>query len=219
MPEHLPGGILIYRDNKREEILYANSWFISMMGCSSFEDFMELTGGIFANLVHPDDRDGVERDIREQIAGSRSKLDFVNYRIIRKDGSIRRVEEFGHRVFIPGVGTVFYVFFLDNDTKYKIYDMDSLTGLPGKTRFLKHASVVMKLASLDSKAPKMALVYVNIHNFHLYNMRNGSEKGNQFLIRMAKVLKGNFPNKLISRFEDDHFVILTSLPALKKRFR
>lgn len=217
MPEHLPGGILIYRDNKREEILYANSWFISMMGCSSFEDFMELTGGIFADLVHPDDRDGVERDIREQIAGSRSKLDFVNYRIIRKDGSIRRVEEFGHRVFIPGVGTVFYVFFLDNDTKYKIYDMDSLTGLPGKTRFLKHASVVMKLASLDSKAPKMALVYVNIHNFHLYNMRNGSEKGNQFLIRMAKVLKGNFPNKLISRFEDDHFVILTSLPALKKQ--
>lgn len=70
MPEHLPGGILIYRDDKREEILYANSWFISMMGCSSFEDFMALTGGTFANLVHPDDREGVERDIREQIAGS-----------------------------------------------------------------------------------------------------------------------------------------------------
>lgn len=217
MPEHLPGGILVYRDDKREEILYANSWLISMMGCSSFEDFLELTGGTFANLVHPDDRDEVSRDIREQIAGSRSKLDFVNYRVIRKDGSIRRVEEFGHRVFIPGVGTVFYVSFLDNDTKYKIYDMDSLTGLPGKTRFLRHASVAMKLASLDAKAPKMALVYVNIHNFHLYNMRNGSEKGNQFLIRMANVLRENFPNKLISRFTDDHFVILTSLPALKKQ--
>lgn len=217
MPEHLPGGIMVYRDDKREEILYANSWLISMMGCSSFEDFLELTGGTFTNLVHPDDRDEVSRDIREQIAGSRSKLDFVNYRVIRKDGSIRRVEEFGHRVFIPGVGTVFYVSFLDNDTKYKIYDMDSLTGLPGKTRFLQHASVAMKLASLDAKAPKMALVYVNIHNFHLYNMRNGSEKGNQFLIRMANVLRENFPNKLISRFTDDHFVILTSLPALKKQ--
>lgn len=217
MPEHLPGGVLIYYDNKREEILYANPWLISMMGCSSFDDFMELTGGTFASLVHPDDRKDVERDIREQIAGSRSKLDFVNYRVIRKDGSIRRVEEFGHRVFIPGVGTVFYVFFLDNDTKYKVYDMDSLTGLPGKTRFLKHASMIMNMAANDSLAPKMALVYVNIHNFHLYNMRNGSEKGNQFLVRMANVLRKNFPNKLISRFTDDHFVILTSLPALKKQ--
>ena len=25
MPEHLPVGILVYRDDKREEILYANS--------------------------------------------------------------------------------------------------------------------------------------------------------------------------------------------------
>lgn len=120
-------------------------------------------------------------------------------------------------MFIPGVGTVFYVFFLDNDTKYKVYDMDSLTGLPGKTRFLKHASMIMNMAANDSLAPKMALVYVNIHNFQLYNMRNGSEKGNQFLIRMANVLRKNFPNKLISRFTDDHFVILTSLPALKKQ--
>ncbi|WP_303226309.1 PAS domain-containing protein [uncultured Acidaminococcus sp.] len=119
MPDHLPGGVLIYRDNKREEILYANSWLLSIFGCSSFDEFLELTGGSFVTLVHPDDREQVERDIRQQIVGSRSKLDFVNYRVIRKDGSVRRVEEFGHRVFIPGVGAVYYVFFLDNDTKYK----------------------------------------------------------------------------------------------------
>jgi PAS domain S-box-containing protein len=217
MPDHLPGGVLIYRDNKREEILYANPWLLSMFGCSSFDDFLELTGGSFVTLVHPEDREQVERDIRQQIAGSRSKLDFVNYRVIRKDGSVRRVEEFGHRVFIPGVGAVFYVFFLDNDTKYKIYDTDSLTGLPGKTRFIRHASMVLALAAHDPKAPKMALVYVNIHNFNQYNLRNGSEKGNQFLVRMTEVLRENFPNKLISRFMDDHFVVLTTLPSLEKR--
>ncbi|WP_302157975.1 EAL domain-containing protein, partial [uncultured Acidaminococcus sp.] len=217
MPDHLPGGVLIYRDNKREEILYANPWLLSMFGCSSFDDFLELTGGSFVTLVHPEDREQVERDIRQQIAGSRSKLDFVNYRVIRKDGSVRRVEEFGHRVFIPGVGAVFYVFFLDNDTKYKIYDTDSLTGLPGKTRFMRHASMVLGLAAHDPKAPQMALVYVNIHNFNQYNLRNGSEKGNQFLVQMADVLRESFPNKLISRFMDDHFVVLTSLPSLKKQ--
>lgn len=215
MPDHLPGGVLIYRDNKREEILYANSWLLSMLGCSTFAEFLELTGGSFATLVHPEDREQVERDIRQQIAGSRSKLDFVNYRVIRKDGSVRRVEEFGHRVFIPGVGAVYYVFFLDNDTKYKVYDMNALTGLPGKTRFIRHASMVLALSSRDPKAPKMAFVYVNIHNFNQYNLRNGSERGNQFLIQMADALRETFPNKLISRFMDDHFVVLTTLPSLK----
>lgn len=195
MPDHLPGGVLIYRDNKREEILYANPEMISVLGCSSFDEFLELTEGSFATLVYPEDRERVERDIRQQIAGSRSKLDFVNYRVYRKDGSIQRVEEFGHRVFIPGVGAVFYVFFLDNDTRYKIYDMDSLTGLPGKNRFMKRASRLMELARLDPRAQKLALVYVNVHNFNRYNMRNGSEKGNRFLVQMADVLRESFPQQ------------------------
>lgn len=216
MPEHLPGGVMIYRDSEKEEILYANGWLIDMFGCSSFDDFLEVTGGSFHMLVHPDDVERVEKDIRSQVAGSRDKMDFVNYRIRRKDGSIRRVEEFGRRVFIPSVGPVFYVFFLDNDTKYRIYDIDALTGLPGKTRFLQHAAMTMAMASLDPQAPQLAFIYVNVHNFSFYNLRNGSEKGNQFLIQMAEVLRKNFPNNLISRFTDDHFVVLSSLPSLEK---
>lgn len=215
LDRNLPGGILIYRDDGEQTILYANPWLIRVFGCSSYEDFMKTTGGSFMHLVHPEDRSRVDKDIRDQISGSPEKLDFVNYRIVRKDGSIRRVEEFGHRVFVPGVGPVFYVFFLDNDTKYKIYDIDALTGLPGKTRFLQHASMTMAMASLDPKSPKLAFIYINIHNFSFYNLRNGSEKGNQFLLKMAAVLQKNFPNNLISRFADDHFVILASLPSVE----
>ncbi len=215
LTENLPGGILIYRDDGTKEILYANPWLIRVFGCSSFEDFMETTGGSFMSLVHPEDRGRVEKDIRDQIAGSPEKLDFVNYRIVRSDGSVRRVEEFGHRVFVPGVGAMFYVFFLDNDTKYKIYDIDSLTGLPGKTRFMQHAAMTMAMASLDPKSPPLAFLYVNIHNFNFYNLRNGSEKGNQFLIRMAEVLRKHFPNSLVSRFTDDHFVVLSSLRSVE----
>ena len=216
MPEHLPGGVMIYRDSEKEEILYANGWLIDMFGCSSFDDFLEVTGGSFHMLVHPDDVERAEKDIRNQVTGSRDKMDFVNYRIRRKDGTIKRVEEFGRRVFIPSVGPVFYVFFLDNDTKYRIYDIDALTGLPGKTRFLQHAAMTMAMASLDSQAPQLAFIYVNVHNFNFYNLRNGSEKGNQFLIKMAEVLRKNFPNNLISRFTDDHFVVFSSLPSLEK---
>lgn len=51
---------------------------IRMFGCSSFEDFMETTGGSFVTLVHPEDRCRVDKDIRHQISGSPEKLDFVN---------------------------------------------------------------------------------------------------------------------------------------------
>lgn len=215
LTENLPGGILIYRDDGTKEILYANPWLIHVFGCSSFEDFLETTGGSFDVLVHPEDRGRVVKDIRDQIAGSPEKLDFVNYRIVKKDGSVQWVEEFGHRVFVPGVGAVFYVFFLDNDTKYKIYDIDSLTGLPGKTRFMQHAAMTMAMASLDPKSPPLAFLYVNIHNFNFYNLRNGSERGNQFLIKMAEVLRKHFPNSLVSRFTDDHFVVLSSLRSVE----
>lgn len=88
MPEHLPGGVMIYRDDEKEEILYANRWLIDMFGCSSFDDFWEVTGGSFHMLVHPDDVERTKKDIRDQVTGSRDKMDFVNYRIRRKDGSI-----------------------------------------------------------------------------------------------------------------------------------
>ena len=217
LPEHLPGGLLIYRDNPGEEILYANTRLCTMFGCSSLEEFLELSGGSFATLVYPEDRNRVEREIREQILENKSKTDFVNYRICKNDGSIRRVEEFGHRVYVDGVGPVFYVYFLDYDNKYRAYDIDSLTGLPGKNRFIQHAATVLALTALDARAPQMAFVYANIHNFNRYNLRNGSEKGNQFLIKMAGVLQKNFPNRLISRFTDDHFMVLTTLSSLEKR--
>ena len=72
-----------------------------MFGCSSFEDFIETTGGSFVTLVHPEDRCRVDKDIRDQISGSPEKLDFVNYRIVRKDGSLSRVHELDGRTPLP----------------------------------------------------------------------------------------------------------------------
>jgi hypothetical protein len=49
----MPGGVLVYRDDEKEEILYANSWLIHMFGCHDMDDFMAVTGGSFKSLVHP----------------------------------------------------------------------------------------------------------------------------------------------------------------------
>ena len=57
---------------------------------------MEHVGSSFQGLVHPEDLDRVEWDIQMQIHESDDNMDYVQYRIIRKDGEIRWVDDCGH---------------------------------------------------------------------------------------------------------------------------
>ncbi|MGN0953983.1 EAL domain-containing protein [Dialister sp.] len=211
----MPGGILVYRADEKEEILYANSWLIHIFGCHDMDDFMAVTGGSFKGLVHPDDVEKVEKDIKRQISSGTDVFDYVNYRIVTKDKTVKTMEEFGHRLTLPKIGPVFYVFFLDSNAKYVLHDIDGITGLPGQTRFLKEASLLLSVPSQNED--RKVMLYMNIHNFRMYNLLYSSQRGNEFLTETAHILKTAFPNSLISRFSDDHFAILTDKAGVEER--
>ncbi len=59
----------------------------------------------------------MEQSIREQIAASKYDLDYVEYRILRRDGSIRWIEDYGHFVHSETAGDFFYVFIGDATEK------------------------------------------------------------------------------------------------------
>lgn len=210
----MPGGVLVYRADKTEEILYANSWLIHMFGCRDMDDFMAVTGGTFKSFVHPCDEEKVEKDIERQISSGADVFDYVNYRIVTKDGTVKTVEEFGHRLQVPGIGPVFYVFFLDSSARYVLHDIDGITGLPGQTRFLKEASLLL---SLSGETERKVMLYMNIRNFRMFNLLYSSRRGNEFLEKTALILKDTFPNALISRFSDDHFAILTGRAGVEEK--
>ncbi len=86
---------------------------LRIFGCDTREEFRELTGYTFRGIVHPKDIDKVEASIRSQIADSGEDLDYVEYRIIRKDGTVRWVEDYGHVVHTDAYGDLFYVFIED----------------------------------------------------------------------------------------------------------
>ena len=115
--EEMPGGFLIYRAGGSEEIVFANRGLLRIFQCETLEEFRRLTGNSFRGLVHPDDLEAVEESIEVQIASSRFDLDYVEYRIIAKDGSIRWIEDYGHFVRSEIVGDVFYVFLVDATEK------------------------------------------------------------------------------------------------------
>ncbi len=93
---NMSDAFFIYRAMKDEDILYANPAVMELYGCESMMEFMDLVGHSFRGMVHPEDLNRVEWEIEEQIRESDENMDYVQYRIIRRDGEVRWVEDYGH---------------------------------------------------------------------------------------------------------------------------
>lgn len=115
--DEIPGGFLIYNADGAEEIVYANKALISIFKCKNLAEFKTLTGNSFVGMVHPDDIDAVQKSIKSQISNSPDNLDYVEYRIMRKDGIVRWVEDYGHFIHSETAGNFYYVFISDATEK------------------------------------------------------------------------------------------------------
>ena len=109
----MPGGFFIYRADSSEELIYANDAMLRLFRCDTMEELRAHTGNSFKGIVHPDDLERVEAYIERQITDDLQALDYVEYRIIRRDGKICWVEDFGHLVHDEDKGDIFYVFISD----------------------------------------------------------------------------------------------------------
>ena len=112
--EQVPGGFFIYSAKEPFEVLYVNSEVLDIFGCADIDEFKELTGYTFRGMVHPEDFAAIQASIEEQIADpDNDRLDHVEYRITRKDGSVRWIDDYGHFATFPEHGDAFYVFISD----------------------------------------------------------------------------------------------------------
>lgn len=101
-----------------EAVVYVNEACLRIFGCADEEQFVALTGGTFPGMVHPEDIEAVEHSISRQIQADRYSMDYVEYRIIRRDGSVRWIEDYGHHVTLDA-GEFFYVFINDATDKLR----------------------------------------------------------------------------------------------------
>ena len=115
---HMPGGFFVYRADADEGLIYANEACCRIFGCDDLSAFKRLTGFTFPGMVHPDDIVRVEDSIARQIAADQFDMDYVEYRIVRSDGAVRWIEDYGHFVRREAIGDIFYEFLGDaTDTK------------------------------------------------------------------------------------------------------
>ena len=123
---HMPGGFFIYKKEMPEELLYANRAVLNIFGCKNLEEFKELTGYTFKGMLHPDDYDTVSETIQRQVQENEEFMDYVEYRIIRRDGAVRWVDDYGHYTDTEAYGGIYYVFISDITEKHERMESDKI---------------------------------------------------------------------------------------------
>ena len=144
---HMPGGFFIYQAETPEKLLYVNKAAINIFGCADLEDFKELTGYTFKGMVHPDDYQRISDSIVQQIGTNKDQMDYTEFRIIRKNGDVRWVDDYGHYTETKSYGGIYVVFISDITEKVLSQekhqkDLDSMiTAMASDYRSVYHVDI------------------------------------------------------------------------------
>lgn len=95
----------------------------------------------------------------------------------------------------------------------KISIEDELTGIHNMVYFRNEAEKVLSYVTTDKE--NTIFLFFDIENFKSYNEKYGFHEGNELLIKVAHMIEDSFKGSLVSRFSDDHFVVLTRIDGAK----
>ncbi len=90
-------------------------------------------------------------------------------------------------------------------------DFDHLTGLLNMMTFQERARSILADDSLRAKG--IVFLYFDLEEFKAFNERFGFQEGDIFLKRVGEEILSEFPGFYLSRFSDDHFVVVTEQRA------
>lgn len=106
------------------------------------------------------------------------------------------------------------VYFLQSDPWNELF-RDALTGLPNLSTFRRQAGEEIQKIRAGGKTP--VLLYFNFFGMKAYNARYGMREGDRILKMTATLLEAAFPEGLVCRTSEDHFMVLGRSEGLEKR--
>ena len=167
---HMPGGFFIYKAEEPEELIYANEPVFDIFGCANLDEFKALTGFTFRGMVYPDDYARISASIVQQIDDSEDNMDYAEYRIKRKDGKIRWVDDYGHYCETKSYGGIYVVFISDITEKREQRETDKATR-DAVISTLTNAYNTVWLIS-DVVTEKSTLYHTDLDEIHATAIRN-----------------------------------------------
>ncbi len=113
--DHMPGGFFICAADDSGALLYANRAVWGIFGCDSLEEFRSFTGFEVRGMVHPSDYGRVFLALKKHndLSAAHSESDYMEYRIVRRDGEVRWIDEYSYYVHNGMHRDLCYVFISD----------------------------------------------------------------------------------------------------------
>ncbi|MBR2179224.1 MAG: EAL domain-containing protein [Selenomonadaceae bacterium] len=106
---------------------------------------------------------------------------------------------------------------MSNSTEQHSEQMDLLTGLPNITYFRSLSQKI--LDDPKERAKGLAFIYFNIKNFRSFNYYYGFDAGDRYLIKVGNIIHKVFPEMYVSRFADDHFMVIAYNNGIEDRLQ
>ena len=226
--EAMPLPIAYYqKDGDRIVAILVSDGLCKMMGAERDKLINHLNSGLL-DRVHPDDAGRIARIIRE-FSNHLCGYDVIYRGKYSQNDDYHYIHSIGHFQTAPD-GTELAIFaytdmsdsqsesnmFVENYTLFQKdqFYSDSVTGLPNINYV--HEFADEKVNKIRACGHPVALIYFDIRGLRSYNNQYGYEKGDELLHLVSDVLKDEFPNALLGRGADDHFIVITeyeNIPA------
>lgn len=221
--DRIPGGIFRYRADDGAELDFVNRGLLELFGCHTYEQFVELTGNSFWGMVHPCDRERV----RVACDPETVQDDRVRYRVVRRDGHVRWVEDHGRHV-VDSEGTPwYYVTLLDvtetvrlqeeldaaNERLEAVAMLDSYQQQAeedGLTRVPNRSGIRRRVAELLEGAGGRPCTFfmIDVDDFKAINDTFGHPAGDGVLKALARHLRNTVRHDdVVGRMGGDEFVV------------
>jgi len=206
---------VLYRINYRNgQYEYLSPALESMLGYG-VKEAMANPRDFTLRVIHPDDRERINREVQEHLAKKTADPLVVECRMLHVDGRIVWIRDCmrfewheGNLVAANGI--------MSDITERKRLEeelrsmtlTDELTGLSNRRGFFTLAQQQIKIANRLSKG--MMLFFMDFDSLKSINDSAGHQSGDRALVDTAQVLKQTFrESDVIARYGGDEFVALT----------
>ena len=207
---HMPGGFFIYQADQSERLIYANKAVFDIFGCGNLEEFKTLTGFTFPGMVYPEDYNRITESIVNQRDSNEDQMDYVEYRIVRKDGTVRWVDDYGHYAETKAYGGVYVVFISDITEKKLERETDTATRDAVISTLTTAYNTVYLINDVETE--EMSLYHTDRDGSHEEAIRNALSH-----LRYTDT-KTEYVNTMIAEEDRERMQEQMSLPYILKRF-
>ena len=203
--------------------LLASDGFCGLLGITREQMLDEQTRSKF-DRIHPEDAGRIAEAVRS-FWNKESNYDVV-YRTRYADNTYHYIHSVAFWWPVDAENELILVIYLDLHKwsaevkqaadRYELFQRDRfytdpLTGLPNLNYLNQFADERVNMIRVHGGTP--VLIYTDTRSLQFYNNQYGFIHGNELLCLIAGELKAAFPEGLVMRGADDHFVVLDDFPG------